>query len=80
MTDYVYLDDLAQDKTPEGWINWRKMGQLADKIRDIRRYKMQRYKLHPVPAVQKFIEEAEAWNDNKTLYAISQLYEGSFAC
>jgi len=52
------------------------MGQLADKIRDIRRYKMQRYHLQPVPAVQKFLEEAEAWNDNKTLYAISQMAEG----
>jgi CRP-like cAMP-binding protein len=69
------LDDVGSDKTEDGWVNWSKLEGLAKKIRDILRPGKRPYNLHPVPQIQKFIEEAEAWNDTKALYAISQLSE-----
>lgn len=75
LTDCTYLDDVGSDKTDEGWVNWGKLEGLAKKIRDILRPRMKHYNLHAVPQIQKFIEEAESWNDTKALYAISQLSE-----
>ena len=77
LTDCTYMDDTMNDKNENGRFNWDKMSTMANKIRDIRRFNMRRYDLIPVYSIQHYISSAESWNDTKTLYAISQLAEGT---
>lgn len=79
LTDCTYLDDTIPDKLDKGWINWEKAKVFEQKIREIRRFNMKRYELNSVPEIQKMILKAEAWSDNKTQYAISQLSEGNLS-
>jgi CRP-like cAMP-binding protein len=75
LTDCTYLDDTMNDKDDQARYNWDKLSTMSQKIREIRRFDMRRYDLIPVPSIQHYINSAESWNDNKTLYAISQLAE-----
>lgn len=79
LTDCTYLDDTMNDKDDQGRYNWDKLSTMAAKIREIRRFGMRRYNLIPVASIQSYIASAESWNDNKTLYAISQLAEDGSA-
>eukprot|EP01125_Pyxidicula_operculata_P007891 TRINITY_DN2665_c0_g1_i3.p1 TRINITY_DN2665_c0_g1~~TRINITY_DN2665_c0_g1_i3.p1 ORF type:complete len:1305 (-),score=308.48 TRINITY_DN2665_c0_g1_i3:2146-6060(-) len=77
LTELQRSNDVMDINDTYGWLNWKKMSTVAERISHFVRFGHTRYNLKEVPSIQKLILEGEKWELGDITKEIANLREKS---
>lgn len=76
-SDLNGLNEVLDDVTNEGWVNWDKHGKVATLIWSVKRFMRARYILNEEPTLQRYLDAAPRYEGDKAIAAIARLRNAS---